>query len=540
MDEKKVEKPQSLVHSGTALSILTFVSRVLGLMREMTKSAFMGTGPMADAFAVAFLIPNLLRRLFAEHSMTVAFIPTFEGYLTKEEGAADKEALEAAQDETKAFLSAIFTLITFLTTILVVVGILLTPIIIDKLFPDSAENFSLTVLLTRIMFPYLALISIASFFQGILNGIKIFSPSGFTPILFNIFIIALTYILTPLTDNPAIAMSIGVTVGGTVQALFQLPFILRTRFRFSLVSLKKSFTNSGTKKVIALTIPTLFGMAAYQLNDLVCSSLAKGAGVGVLSSLQYSVRLQELLMGVFAVSVGTVILPDMSGHASNKNWEKFEKVFIAAIKAICVVTIPATFFSLLSGSHIITLVYKAKHFDNDSVTLTMSVFQFHILGLFFLALNRVIAPAFYAQGNSKLPTLAGIIAFGANVVFSLLLVGPMSGRGLALALTLSSMVNTAFLFIFLHTNQQLNIKKIIIETIRSACKLILFSCIATLPCYFFGNKLYAIFAGHNKIISEGIPLFLNFCIFAVIGIALLVISGDSFTKSIRDKLKKRR
>lgn len=535
-EDNNFEK-KSILKQGVSLSVLTMISRILGLAREMTKSAFMGTGPLADAFAVAFLIPNLLRRLFAENTITVAFIPTFKNYLCKSEDAVTFNQKLDSKKNIKEFLSAVFTIVSFLTTTVVTLGIIFTPFILKVFFTETTEDFNLTVLLTRIMFPYLALISIAAFFQGILNSVKIFSPSGFTPILFNIIIIASTYLLTNYFKNAAIAMSVGVTIGGFVQMLFQLPFVLKTKFEFSLTTLKKAFGNAGTKKVLRLIVPTLFGMAAYQVNDLVSSSLGKTAGVGVLSSLQYSMRLQELLLGVFAVSLGTVILPDLSSHAAKQNWIKFQKIFLTAIKTIAIITIPATFFSLISGEHIIRLVYKARSFDENSVALTMEAFQFHIMGLFFIALNRIIAPAFYAQGNSKLPAIAGVFSVIVNIVVAFILVKTMSGGGLALALTISSISNTILLFIFLAQNRELNFLNILASIFATITKIVLFSLIALIPIYFFGEKIYTVFANSNRLISEGVPLFINFLVFVAIGIFLLFFSGDKSFKTMITKLK---
>src|SRR5512138_3336522 len=166
---------KSLAKSGASLSVLTLGSRVLGLVREMTKAAFLGTTALSDAFTIAFMIPNLLRRLFAENSVSVAFIPTFRQYLERDD-----------RKRTGEFLSAMFTFLTFVTTIAVISGILVTPLIVPLFGLKTTE----TVFLTRLMFPYLLVISIAAFFQGILNGVKVFSPSGFTPILFNAIIIS--------------------------------------------------------------------------------------------------------------------------------------------------------------------------------------------------------------------------------------------------------------------------------------------------------------------------------------------------------------
>ena len=199
-------KKSSLLAAGAQLSFLTLLSRILGLIRESTKAAFLGTSALADAFGIAFMIPNLFRRLFAENSISVAFIPTFKAYL---ESADTPEGRQETQD----FVNATCTLITFLTASVVVLGIIVTPLIIPFFYSENdATALSETVLLTRIMFPYLFVVSVAAFFQGILNGLKIFAPSGFTPVLFNIIVIGATYLLSPFTANPARAMSIGVLI----------------------------------------------------------------------------------------------------------------------------------------------------------------------------------------------------------------------------------------------------------------------------------------------------------------------------------------
>ena len=210
-------KKKSLVKSGLVLSLMTFASRIMGLIREMTKAAFLGTSAYADAFGIAFMIPNLFRRLFAENSISVAFIPTFRGYL-------EEENSDAKHAETQLFISSTLTLVSFLTAIVTVIGIILSRFIVPFFFKADADAAILAEasLLTKIMFPYLFVVSIAAFFQGILNGCNIFAPSGFTPVLFNAIVVAITYILTPQLPNPnglpqealaARAMSFGVITG---------------------------------------------------------------------------------------------------------------------------------------------------------------------------------------------------------------------------------------------------------------------------------------------------------------------------------------
>lgn len=531
-NEKQNQKKTSLASAGIKLSVLILASRILGLMREMTKASFLGTSAFADAFGIAFLIPNLFRRLFAENSISVAFIPTFRGYLEDE---------NITKKQTQEFISATLTLVSFLTAVFVILGIIFTPQIVPLFFNKSDTNvLQETVVLTRIMFPYLFVISIAAFFQGILNGMNIFSPSGFTPVLFNILVIAATYALSPKMANPARAMSVGVIAGGCVQALFQLPFVLKTGWKMPFTSLKKAFSNKGTRRVIALVGPTIIGMAAYQLNDVVSTALAGKAGTGIVSSLQYSLRLQELILGIFAVSIGTVILPDLSGLAKKQKWDEFNKMLTQAIKIIMLITVPVTFFSFATGREIISLVYKNRRFTEESVRLTLEAFQFHIAGLCFIALNRIISPAFYAQGNTKKPTLAGILGFVVNIVLALSLVKSMKGGGIALALTVASLANTVFLFVFLRSTGTIDVASVVKSAAAYLIKLTVFSAIATVPVYLLLPRISAQFAAHNRFIAFGIPLAITAVIFGTIGIALLIISRDAIVGTIIQKIKGKR
>ena len=547
-DNNSTGHKKSLMASGLSLSFFTLCSRILGLVREMTKASFLGTSKFADAFGIAFMIPNLLRRLFAENSISVAFIPTFRGYIEGSSSEKNSENLE----KTREFLNSTLTLISFCTAVVVVLGIIFSPLIIP-IFLDSSDSVltAEAVLLTRIMFPYLFVISIAAFFQGILNGVKIFSPSGFTPVLFNSIVIACTFIFTPLlTKNvddmearaqmAARAMSFGVILGGCVQAGFQLPFVLKTGWFCRFTSLKKAFTNPGTKKVIALVGPTIIGMAAYQLNDVVSTALAGKAGTGIVSSLQYSLRLQELILGIFAVSVGTVILPDLSGLAKKEKWAEFNGLLSQAVKIIALISIPVTFYSLVCGKEIISLVYKSKNFDDESVRLTLSAFRFHIAGLFFIAMNRVVAPAFYAQGNTKSPTLAGILGLVINMLFAILLIKPMSGGGIALALTLGSLANSVLLFVFLRKNRQIDVKKVVGGTVLYSLKIAVFSAVAVIPAMAVKKVLVPVFAGRGRLVEFGIVVVLTALVFAAAGIFLLAVSRDKMLLSAKNMILRKK
>ena len=533
-------KKKNLLRSGLSLSVLTMGSRILGLIREMTKAKFLGTSDLADAFTFAFQLPNLFRRLFAENAISVAFIPTFRNKL-EEEKAKNPQEENYRLLETRQFLNSTITVVTFLTTVVSALGMILIPFI-APLFTKNSDPLFLQEMstLTRIMFPYLIFISVAAFFQGILNGVNIFSPSGFTPILFNLIVIVFTYAFAGKTENPARAMSYGILVGGFIQAAFQLPFVLKQGFRFTLTGLKKAFTNPETKTVMGLIVPTLFGMAAYQLNDLVSMAVAGNAGSGIQSSLQYSLRLQELILGIFAVTIGTIILPDLTSHAKNKDFDQFNGLLKIAIRIIAFITIPITFFAFVTGENIIRLVFQSKNFSEESVFLVNKAFQYHIVGLFFIALNRILSPAFYAQSNTKSPTIAGIIGFGANIVLAIVLAPAFKGGGIAFALSASSGINTVFLFIFMKKGENKGTGELVKTTILYSLKMIILSIVAIIPVILLKNWIFGLFANYNRLIAQGLPLIILAIIFGIIGLLLMVITKDPLLKTLVSKIKRQK
>jgi putative peptidoglycan lipid II flippase len=492
----------------------------------MVKASLLGTSALSDAFSVAFMIPNLFRRLFAEGSIAVAFIPTFKEYL-----------LEGDRAKTREFLSSVFTFLTFFVTLAVMAGIIITPLIVP-LF--GLEELDETVFLTRLMFPFLAFISLAAFFQGILNSVRVFTPSGLAPVLLNIATILAAYALSPFTQNPARAMAAGILIGGFLEAAIQFPFVLKKGYSFFFTGLGRALKNPGTRQVLHLVGPTIIGMAAYQLNDLVSTALAGNAGEGVVSSLQYSLRLQELILGVFAVSIGTVLLPDLAEHAKSGRWDIYHERLVQGMKIIALITVPITFFSLSQGQSLIRLLFQTRSFDENSVALTLSAFSFHMPGLFFIALNRVLAPAFYAQSDSRSPTLAGIISFAVNIALASLLAGPLRGGGIALSLTAASAVNTLLLLLFLRRNPRIALGKALKPALGYTAKMLLFSLIAVLPLLRLSPRLEKLFAGRSRLLSLGLPLALSALVFAAAGILLLGITGDGQLKALIKMIRRRK
>lgn len=523
-----MEKEQKIKSSSViSLILFTMGSRILGLVREIVKAKFLGAGYLNDAFNMAFTIPNMFRRFFAESSMTAAFIPTFKGFLKKDNNS-----------ETKQFLNSIFTTLSFLVTLTVVIGTIATPLIVKVLNEDKADIPEI-IFLTRIMFPYLAFVSIAALFQGVLNCLNVFGPAGFVPILFNILIISSTLFLSKFTGNHARAMAVGVLLGGFTQMAFQLPYILKRGFSFKFTTLKKAFTNPGTKKVGRILAPTLLGMGAFQLSIAAANVIALRTGVGISSSLDFSLRLQELVLGVFAVSIGTVLISSLSKDAKDKNWYNFSNSLELALNVIALITIPITLFAFIHSREIVELVYARGEFRADAVIRTAGVFRAHILGLLFIAVTRIVGPAFYSLEDSKTPALLSTVSILSGVVFMFILAPRFKAIGIASGTTISGIIQMVLYFIFLRKKENINFGEILKPVVVKFLKLALFSAVSAVPLIFLKNPLFSIFVFNSSALRLGIPLVLTTLLyFSVYGLLLLIFK-DSTLKRLLNIAKKR-
>lgn len=519
---KKVKKSSFLV-----LMALTLGSRIMGLIREMTKARIIGGGALSDAFNIAFVIPNLLRRLFAESSMTVAFIPTFKGYLKEEN-----------KKETQEFLNSIFTTLTFLVSLTVIIGIIGTPLIV-KLVDQKKADIDELIFLTRIMFPYLAFISIAAIFQGILNSLNIFAPGGFVPILFNITVVSATLALSKLTQNPARAMALGVTLGGFFQMSFQLPFILKNGFKIGFTGIKRAFNHPGTKKVGRLIAPTLVGMGVYQLNTVVANFIAINTGEGVSSSLTYSLRLQELVLGIFAVSIGTILISTLSKNVKDGNWSQFTNSISLSLNVIALLTIPVTIFAIIHSNEIVELVYGGGLFGTREIAMTASVFRIHIAGLFFIAITRILGPAFYSLEDSKTPAYLGIISIGCSIIMMFSLAPILKGEGLALAVTISSVILMILYFIFMGKKENIGFTSITKSIVPGFIKVAIYSIISAIPMILIKPYIYNLFISNNRYLSLIPSLVVSTVFFFAIYSFLLLITKDKNIKILLKHVKKR-
>ncbi|MBW1689533.1 MAG: murein biosynthesis integral membrane protein MurJ [Deltaproteobacteria bacterium] len=420
------------------IGIYTFLSRILGLLRDMLIANFFGSGMSADAFFVAFRIPNLLRRLFAEGSFSVAFIPVFTEYLQK-------------RSREDAFLLArvVITSLTIILTAVTVLGIVLSPLIVRIIAPGfggMGEKYALTVLLTRIMFPYIFLVSVLALFTGILNSLKHFAAPAMAPIFLNLSMIAALVFLAPHMKIPTVGLAVGVIVGGILQMLLQVPFLLKKGLSFAPRWLP---SHPALRKIGILMLPTIFGSAIYQINQLVGTLLASLLREGSVSYLYYADRLVQFPLGVFGIAISTAVLPSLSREAAYRDFEGLRGTLSHAIRLTMFITIPAMVGLIVLREPVVRLLFERGAFDSFTTVMTAQALLFYSLGLWAFAGLRVFVSAFYSLQDTVTPVKVAVAAMIANIVFSLLLMGPLKHGGLALALSLASTMQLVILILLL-------------------------------------------------------------------------------------------
>lgn len=407
----------------------TFLSRIFGLGRDTLIAYLLGAKEAADAFYVAFRIPNLLRRLLAEGALTISFIPVFTEYLKK-----DKKEAKRVADYT-------FTLLTLLLLVITIIGVVFAAFFVKMTafgFTEDPEKYALTVQLTRITFPYIFLVSIGALAMGILNSLKHFSTPAASPILLNVGIILGALLLRNHVAQPSIALAIGVIVGGVMQILLQIPALAKLGF---LPRISWNPKHPGVVKIVKLMIPSIYGSAVYQLNLFAITFMASFLTTGAVSYLWYADRVMEFPLGVFAISFATVILPQLSEHAADKNLTKFKAAFLDGLRMIYFINLPATVGLIVLAELIISVLFQHGHFSQESALLTARTLQCFAIGLPFVSGTRITSSAFYALQDSKTPVRAANIAVFANIAMGAILLKPLGHEGLALGVAFGSLFN---------------------------------------------------------------------------------------------------
>ncbi|MGQ7276020.1 murein biosynthesis integral membrane protein MurJ [Marinobacter sp. V034] len=432
---KKVPKVSGLLRSSGVVGVMTMLSRVLGLIRDMVIARYFGAGAGADAFFVAFKIPNFLRRLFAEGAFSQAFVPVLSSYRTTESLSDVRRLVNAVAGTLGLVLLGI--------TLIAILGAPAITTVFAPGFTDDAEKFAMATDMLRITFPYLLLISLTAFAGAILNSYDRFAIPAFTPVLLNLAMIAAAIFLSPMMQEPIMALAWGVLIAGALQLFFQLPFLMRLGL---LPRPRVDYQHEGVRRVLRLMMPALFGVSVSQINLLLDTVLASFLQTGSVSWLYYSDRLSELPLGVFGVAIGTVILPNLSRKHAAESPEHFAKTVDWAIRAILLIGAPAAIaLALLAEPLIATLFHYGEVVERDVIMSAQSL-RAYSAGLLAFMLIKVLAPGFFARQDTRTPVRIGIIAMVANMAFNLALIFPLAHAGLALATSLSAWLNAMLLW----------------------------------------------------------------------------------------------
>ncbi len=447
---------RSIAKRAGTVGFFTLLSRIAGLFRDMAIAYAFGTLASADAFFVAFRIPNLLRRLFAEGALTVSFVPVFT------------QTLRKSEDEARRVARLSFWLLAAVLVGISILGILTSPWLVKLTawgFSKDAAKFDLTVRLTRVMFPYILLVSLAAWAMGVLNSLKHFAAPAASSIFMNFGIIAGALVFGAWFDPPVYGLAVGVLVGGVLQMAVNLPPLARRGF---LPAPAWQPGHPAVKKIVTMMIPAAYGAAVYQFNVIVITLLASFLPTGSVSYLWYADRVMEFPLGIFAVSLATVILPTLSEHAADGNLKALKESFGFALRLVFFVTVPAAGGLMILADEIIRVLFQNGSFGSDSTDLTARALVFFAAGLPFISGVRVTSNAFYALQDAKTPVRLANWSMLANIVFSLALMRPMGHAGLALAVSLSALVNFALqATAFRKKTGRLGLKKILLGTIRT-------------------------------------------------------------------------
>jgi len=443
-DAVETEAPSNsgLLGSSFVVSIGTMLSRVLGLARDVVLANLLGAAPNADAFFVAFKIPNFLRRLFAEGAFSQAFVPVLTE--TREQGS--HEAVRHLVDRVAGVLGGSL----FVLTALAMVMAPWVALIFAPGFSRDVAKLALTADLIVWTFPYLFLISLTGFCGAILNTYRRFAVPAYTPVLLNLSLITAAVVWAPAMPEPALGLAMGVTLAGVVQLLFQLPSLRALKLTPRPVWDTK---DEGVRKILMLMVPALFGVSVSQINLLFDTVLASLLPDGSVAWLYYSDRLTELPLGVFAIAIATVILPTLSALNSRAEPEEFSQTLAWAMRNVLLIAVPATVALWLLAEPILATLFQYGAFTDRDVEMAAASLRAYTVGLGGFMLIKVLAPGYYARQDMKTPVKIGIIAMVSNMVLNVLFVFPlmwyfeMGHVGLALATSVSAWINAGLLYL---------------------------------------------------------------------------------------------
>ena len=425
----------NLLRALAAIGSMTLVSRILGFVRDTLIARVFGAGMYTDAFFIAFKIPNLLRRLFAEGAFSQAFVPVLAEYKNRR-----------GHDETHILVNHVATLLGLAVTVVTVIGILVAPWVVYLSAPGfhaSPDKFQLTVDLLRITFPYILFISLVSLAGGVLNTYSRFSPPAITPALLNLTFIAAALFFAPYFDPPVMVLAWAVFAGGAIQLAFLVPFLLNIGLvpRFSL-----DLHDEGVWRILKLMGPAVFGVSIAQLSLLINTIFASFLQTGSVSWLYYADRLMEFPTGLLGVALGTILLPSLSKTYADGAQAEYSRLLDWGLRLTFLLALPAAVALAVLAVPLIAALFKYGQFTATDLWMTRQALMAYSLGLLGLILVKVLAPGFYARQNIKTPVKIALLTLFATQVMNLIFIWPLKHAGLALAIGLGACLNAGLLY----------------------------------------------------------------------------------------------
>ena len=423
------------------LSSMTMLSRVLGFIRDAVVARVFGAGAAMDAFVVAFRLPNLLRRIFAEGAFSQAFVPVLAEYRQNQ-----------SPENTQRLVQHVAGMLSFVLCIVTAIGVLAAPVVIWLTASglNDGSRFDLAVSLLRVVFPYILLISLSSFVGSILNTYSQFSIPAFTPVLLNISFIVFAVFLVPYFDPPIMALGWAVLVGGVLQLSFQLPWLFKLGF---LKMPKLDFRDAAVNRILKQMVPSIIGSSAAQISLVINTIFASYLAVGSVSWMYYADRLMELPSGVIGAALATILLPNLSKHASANSQAEFSALLDWGLRLCLLLILPAAVGLAVLGFPLVATLFMYRQFSVHDAQMTHYALLAYSVGLPAMILPRILASGFYAQKNVKTPTKIALISLACTQLFNLILVWNLKHIGLALATALGAWVNALLLLSMLRIRE---------------------------------------------------------------------------------------
>ncbi|MBK9446422.1 MAG: murein biosynthesis integral membrane protein MurJ [Betaproteobacteria bacterium] len=425
----------NLLKALVTVSGMTLLSRILGFVRDFVIARTFGAGMMTDAFFVAFKLPNLLRRMFAEGAFSQAFVPILGEYRNRK-----------GEEETKKLVDHVATLLFLTLVVVTALGVVAAPVLVYISAPGfaaDADKFELTVALTRVTFPYILFMSLVALAGGILNTWSRFALPAFTPVVLNITFIGMALFAAPWFDPPVMVLAWAVFIGGALQLALQLPSLARIGMlpRFSI-----DLRDEGVRRVLLLMVPALLGVSVSQISLLINTIFASFLGAGSVSWLYYADRLMEFPAGMLGVALGTVLLPSLTKYHASDNRDDYSRLLDWGLRLTLLLAAPAAAGLALLSIPLITTLFFHGAFTAADVFNTREALLAYSVGLLGLILVKVLAPGFYARQNIRTPVRIALISLFATQAMNLAFVWHLKHAGLALAIGLAACLNAGLLY----------------------------------------------------------------------------------------------